>query len=158
LKCQIKTLKKELKEMNDKNKELMEENINLKNEIEKTKFLNFQKETDDNFHSDKKILELYNRIDELKKKLSRYPYDLSDGEKLISAIITSLDQKINFSFICKNTTPFIIIEEKLYKHYPNYSELQNFFIVNGNRVNKYKTFEENKIKDNDNIVLYNVEL
>ena len=75
----------------------------------------------------------------------------------MSVIITSPDQKIHFSIICKNTTSFNRIEEKIYKDYPEYLEIENYFLVNGNKINKYKTMEENKIKNSDIIVLHQLE-
>jgi len=54
--------------------------------------------------------------------------------------------------ICKNTEKFIRLEEKLYNDYPKYSESENYFMVNGNRVSRFKTLDENKIKNSDNII------
>ena len=53
----------------------------------------------------------------------------------------------------KNTDKFHIIEEKLYEKYPEYIENENYFTVNGIRINKYKTFEQNNIKYSDIILL-----
>ena len=50
-----------------------------------------------------KIIELYAEIDDLKEKLSRYPFELKKDEKMISVIFTSDDKKIHSSVICKNT-------------------------------------------------------
>ena len=44
----------------------------------------------------------------------------------------------------------------LYDEYPEYIESENHFIVNGNKVNKYKSLEFNKIKNNDIIELKNM--
>jgi len=84
---------------------------------------------------------------------SRFPFDLSEGEKLISIIIVSTDQKIHHSFICKNTDKFTKIEYLLYEIYPEYMESENYFIANGNKINKYKSLEENDIKNSDIITL-----
>jgi len=100
-----------------------------------------------------KIIQLYQKIDELKDELSRYPLELSKGEKLISVIFTSSDKMILYSAICKNTEKFIKLEEKLYNNYPEYSNSDNYFMVNGNIINKINTLDENKIKDSDNIIL-----
>ena len=45
------------------------------------------------------------------------------------------------------------MENILYEKYPKYVESENFFLVNGNRINKYKTLQENKINNNDVITL-----
>ena len=92
-------------------------------------------------------------IKKLKSNLDRYPFELKSGEKILSVIFSSVDQKIHYSLICKNTDKFNIIENKLYKEYPNYSELNNIFIVNGKNITKNKTLEENNINDSDIIMV-----
>ena len=41
----------------------------------------------------------------------------------------------------------------LYDKYSKYVETDNFFVVNGTRINRNKTIEEDKIKNNDIITL-----
>ena len=88
---------------------------------------------------------------------SRFPLEILENEKLISIIITSNDQNIHCSIICKNTDKFIKIENELYAKYPEYIESENYFLINGNKVNKYKSLDENKIKDSDIITLFKYE-
>ena len=57
-----------------------------------------------------------NTIDELKAKLSRFPFELKEGEKIMSIIITSPDKKNIKSIICKNTDIFYNMEKKLYQN------------------------------------------
>ena len=151
---QITKLKNDLNlERTNKNK-LIEINEQLKKQIKEFNDSQKIKKEQDNSNNDKDIIQLYKKIDELKEKLSRYPFELSKGEKLISVIFTSSDQKIHCSIICKNTEKFIKLEEKLYNDYPEYSESDNYFMANGNRVSKFKTLDENKIK-NSNIIILN---
>ena len=103
-----------------------------------------------------KINELYEEIRIKDKIISDYPVQLSEGEKLLSVIFISSDQKVHYSVICKNTDKFNKIENMLYDEYPEYSESENHFLVNGKKVNKYKTLEYNKIKNNDIIMLKNM--
>ena len=133
--------------------ELMEINELLNNEIKN--FYNSQNinKDKDNSNKDNIIKELNNEIDKLKKKLSRYPLELSNGEKLISVIFTSSDQNMFYSIICKNTQKFIELEKKLYNDYPEYSKSDNYFMINGNRVDKTKSLDKNKIRNNDVIIL-----
>ena len=74
---------------------------------------------------------------------------------MMSVIFRSLDQKILYSIICKNTDKFNKLENKIYelKLFEEYAESDNYFIVNGKKVIKHKTLEENKIKDNDIILI-----
>jgi len=139
-------------EKNNKNK-LIEINEQLNKEIKK--LYDTQNSLKEKVYSntDKDIIQLYKTIDELKEKLSRYPFELSKGEKLISVIFFSSDESMLHSIICKNTEKFIKLEEKLYNDFPEYSEFDNLFMVNGNRVNKFKTLDENKIQNSDIIIL-----
>ena len=137
---------------NYKNK-LIEINELLNNEIKELfNSLNI-KEVEDNSNLEINIKELDNEIGKLKEQLSRYPLELSDGEKLISVIFTSSDENMYYSIICKNTQKFTELENKLYNDYPEYSGTYNYFMVNGNKVNKFKSLDENKIRNNDIIIL-----
>ena len=132
--------------------------INEINELLNNEFKNFYDSQNiikdkDNSNKDIIIKELNKEIDKLKEKLSRYPFELSKGEKLISVIFTSSDQNMFYSIICKNTQKFTELEEKLYNDYPEYSKSNNYFIINGNRVNKTKSLDENKIRNSDIIIL-----
>ena len=139
--------------INENNKNKLNEINELLNEIKN--FYDFQNinKDKDNSCKDFIIKELYNEIDKIKEKLSRYPFELSNGEKLISVIFTSSDQNMFYSIICKNTQKFIELEQKLYNDYPEYSESNNYFMINGNIVNKDKSLDENKIRNNDIIIL-----
>ena len=106
-----------------------------------------------NLDKDITIKKLYKDINDLKNKLSLYPFELSKGEKPISVIFSSLDENILYSIICKNTEKFIKLEEKLYKDYPEYSKYDNYFMVNGKKVDKTKTLDENKIRNSDIIII-----
>ena len=160
-------LEKELKEEKDKNKlseiKIIELKKDLDNEIKK--FNDFKKELDEKSLFQKKlenetkevlnsIIEKDNKIKELKIKLSRFPFMLEEGEKLMSIIFTSGDQNFYTSIICKNTDKFNKIEDLLYEKYPKYTETENYFIFNGNKINRNKTLEQNNIKDND-IIIFN---
>ena len=103
------------------------------------------------------MLEKDKEIKELKLKLSRYPFQLEDGEKLMSVIFLSYDQKVHYSIICKNTDKFSYIEGKLYEEYPDYEELETYFTVNGKRISRHKSLDDNKIRGGDNILLNVVE-
>ena len=162
----INELENELNVEKMKNKEFEKQIINLKNELnskinleanlqEKEKSINidFKNESKEKFLE--AIMEKDKEIKELKLKLSRYPFELMEGEKIMAIILTSVDQKIHCSIICKNKEKFNIIENKFYEAYPDYIETENFFTLNGKKINKYKTLEENNIKNND-IILLNV--
>ena len=79
-------------------------------------------------------------------KLSRYPFELSEEEKLINITFLSIDESIIFSTICKNTDNFGEIVEKLYK-----KQGDNSFSKNGFIIDIKKNLIENNI--NDDIII-----
>ena len=94
---------------------------------------------------------------QINKNMPNQRINLLPGEKLMSVIIGSNNQEVHTSVICKNTDLFVNVELKVYEQYPKYKETENFFTVNGIKINKYKTLDENKIKDNDIILLNTIE-
>ena len=126
---------------------------NLKKQIEEEKALRmtYGKETKESFIET--IIEKDKKIRELELKISRFPFILEEGEVLMSIIFISSDQNLHYSIICKNTDEFYKIESQLYKKYPEYTENENFFILNGKKINRYKTLEQNGVKNNDIIIL-----
>ena len=128
--------------------------------IEKDKLIREEKEKKDNLY--KKIKEIKNSFnDQTNKmvkleneiKLFRSYYNFSSNEKLISIKFISVNQDIDFSVICKNTEAFSKIENMLYEEYPEYKDYENYFLVNGNRINRHRTLEENKVRNNDILTL-----
>lgn len=163
----ISKLEKELKE--EKSKNLLAENKikdlqkNLESQIKKLK--DFQKDLDNkkllnkNLEKESKdsfidtIMAKDKEIRELKLKLSRYPFTLEEGEKLISIIFQSSDQSLHSSIICKNTDKFHKVEEIICEKNPKFIDTENFFYLNGTKINRNKTIEQNGIKDDDIILL-----
>jgi len=95
-----------------------------------------------------------NRIKELEIEIEKYKnYFLSPGEKLITIKFISIDQTINFNTFAKKTDKFAKLEDSLYENYPKLKETENYFLVNGKKVNRHKTLEGNKISDNDVLTL-----
>ena len=102
----------------------------------------------------KQINDLNETISGLKQEIDQLKYYiLSQDEQLICLKIISTDQNINFSLFAKETDIFNKIENLLYKKYPNYVETNNYFLVNGMKINKYKTLKENNIRNNDILTL-----
>ena len=66
---------------------------------------------------------------------------------------TSMDQNIHYPIPCVNTDIFAEVEEKLYKEYPIYRETNNIFLFNGNEILRFKSIEDNKIKNGLPVIL-----
>ena len=107
--------------------------------------------------NNEKIIQLYEDLkskdEQLKLITSQLNFSLFPKEKLMNVIIVSTDQKIHIPIICKNTDDFSRLEKKIYEEYPDYSESDNYFLINGRKINRNKTLDQNKIKNNDVITL-----
>jgi len=134
----IKELKNQLIEKDKLLKEEKIKNDNLNEKIKESETISNDKAKTNN------IKELENEI-----KLFRDYYKFSPNEKLISIKFISINQDIDYTIITKNSDEFSKIEKLLYDKYPKYKDSENYFLVNGNKINKHRTFEENKIRNND---------
>ena len=141
----IEYLKKELDEKINQNKDLI-----INNEIKKK----YENNSDSKEELYEIIIEKEKELKNLKLAISRYPFELKEGEKIMTVNFMTVDYIIqNYSLICKNTDIFNIIEIKLYEDYKEYYNTENYFTVNGNKINKYKNLDENNIHNNDVIIL-----
>ena len=108
-------------------------------------------------NSNDKLINLLSKkeeqINELKEIIKRYPFILEKNERLMSIIFYSVDQKVHYPMICKNTDTIHKLEGKLYEEYPNLTERENYFLCKGGLINKFQSFEKMKIKNGDIIVL-----
>ena len=115
---QIKEEKSNNQKLKDKiielEKILNEEKVkNNKLEEKLKKFENLDNNIDSKESLMKIILEKDKEINELKIKLSRFPFELKEGEKLMTVNFISADQKVqHYSLICKNTDTFNVLEKK----------------------------------------------
>ena len=90
-----------------------------------------------------------NSIDRINKQ-----NDQRDEEKPISIIFQCIDdQLVHYSVVCKLSQKFSEAEKSLYEEYPQYKKTINYFLFNGNIVDKEKTLEENKMKNGSVIIM-----
>ena len=115
-----------------------------------------------------KIKELNNIINkkdkEIQELLSYNQKDFSitsikPGEKIMTVNFVSMgNQNIgHYSLACKNTDLFIRLEEQLYNDYPQFKNYETYFMVNTKRIKRFKTLEENKIRNKDIINMFIVD-
>ena len=93
-----------------------------------------------------------NELAQIKRKLNKNILAL-DKENIILNII-SFDENINYPILCKKTDTINKIEEELYYKYPEYRNSNNYFLFNNQKLNKYRSLEENNIKEGSVIILY----
>ena len=146
-------LNKQLTEEKNKNYNLSKENSEMKAKIEQLNFKIINQNNFNNFNIQIKTNELYEKILDLQEKLKRFPFILEKNEKLMSIIFASVDQKIHYSIVCKNTDKIHKLEEELYREYPQFSETDNYFMCKGKVLNKFHSFEKNNIKNGDVIIV-----
>jgi len=152
----ITSIKKQNEEYKKKIKELENKIIKLELIInEKDNLINIYNKLNENKNIINNNINNYiDKIKELEKEIEKYKnYCLLPGEKLITIKFISTDKIINFETFAKNTDFFSKLECSLYEKYPKYKDSENYFLVNGKKLNRHRTLEENKIKDNDILTL-----
>ena len=141
-----------------KNKKLLEV---LNNEKIKVKELNdkIKKYEKSNNEYIKIIKELEELIKSKNAEINNLKNDnneittIKPGEKIIALFFTSTLQDIHIPIPCKTTDTFVKIEEKIYNEYPKYKDYNTYLTVNGNVIKRFKTIDENKIKDGNVIII-----
>ena len=148
-KDKINNLEKYVKELQSiiKEKDILINEVKGKNEDLNKKIKELEMQLN-NAPNKNDFIEMENEI-----KLFKSYYKFLEDEKLIKINFISVSQDINYSIITKNTDNFSNLEVLLYKQYPKYLDSENYFIVNGNRINRNRTIKQNNIKNNDVITL-----
>ena len=144
---QINELKRQLNKEKNKNQKLIIENNNLKNIIQKYEIT--IKSLKDEINKKNIEIEKYN----LDKQSEDYITSLKPGEKIMCINFVSMGRQdiTNYALACKNTDLFVRLEEKLYNDFPQFKNYETYFEVNTRRIKRFKTLEENNIK-NKNII------
>ena len=78
------------------------------------------------------------------------------GKKILAVnFVSEVNNDINhYNLICKNVDLFVSLEERLYKDFPQFKNYNTYFVANGKRIKRFKTMDENKIKNNDIISIF----
>ena len=168
---EMNNLRKELEDEKKKNKKLQDTINNLNNTINQLKqghntdIQKYKKEVTKLIEKNKELEKL---LDEKNKEINDYIFKLSNssnneqlfsvktGDKIIAVLfMTQASQDIyNYTMTCKTSDLFVRLEERLYHDFPKYRNYETIFMVNARRIFRFKTLEENKIKNNDIISLF----
>ena len=147
------------------------ENIKLKEQINKLQQENNKLKHDLQI-SQQNITNFTDKIQNLKMKLKNKEKELNDMKnnlvnngnvkqyvdfnKIVVINFMSGDGVINnIGIKCLKTDTFAEVEEKLYKTFDEYRETNKVFLHGGNVVLRFKTIEQNNIKDGDKVQLQN---
>ena len=168
---EMNNLRKELEDEKKKNKQLQDTINNLNNTINQIKqehYTDIQKYKKENAKLIEKNKELEKLLDEKNKEINDYIFKLNNisnneqlfsvktGDKIIAVLfMTQGSQDIfNYTMACKTSDLFVKLEERLYHDFPKFRNFETFFMVNARRIFRFKTLEENEIKNNDIISLF----
>ena len=146
-----------LNEEKNRNIILMNENKNLKNMINKL--------NNDIILSNNKLKLLENDLTKQNCGLQKTNQDnylitsKNVGDKILAINFVSIGKQdiSNYNLICKSTDLFVSLEEKLYQDFPQFKNYEKFFKVKTKRIKRFKTIEENHIKNNDIINIFLIE-
>ena len=99
----------------------------------------------------------------IKNNNTRDNYEITSikpGEKIMALNFVSMGNQdiMNYNLICKNIDLFIRLEERLYEDFPQFKEYETYFEVNGKRIKRFKTLEQNNIKTNDIINIFTIDI
>ena len=96
-----------------------------------------------------------NQIKQLRDKPNNKNVNSVNFNDIKTVQFMSTDGRVHFAIACIGTETFSVVEEKLYKKYPEYRETDNRFMSKGIMIKRFKTINENGIKNGDIILLVN---
>ena len=99
---------------------------------------------------DKEINDLRNKSNVI--EIPKYKMD-----DIIVITFQASDSSVNYGIKCIKDETFAEVEEKLYKKYNDLRNTNNMFTANAKPVLRFKTINENNIKDGDIIQLFKLE-
>ena len=158
---EIKDLKRQLKEEKDKNLKLINENNILKNTIDNlNKELEQIKRIKQSLENDLAQKDI--EIQKLRSQKSNDYFDISSlepNDKIIGVNFVSMgiNDIGHYSLVCKTRDLFVNLEERLYNDFPQFKNYETYFEVNGKRIKRFQTLEQNKIKNKDIINVFIIE-
>ena len=151
-------LSNEIRDLKYENEKLNKKVIELKKVIETSKNISNNNLGNTNIIENNYLNEIIKMKDKEIKLLemqlkNNTKEKLVDINKILVINFISSDGQINCGLKCLETDTFAEIEEQLYQQYDKFRNTNNNFLVGGNLILRFKTIRENKIKNNDKIML-----
>ena len=166
LKNQIKNLNIKINKLRNENTILRNENDTLKNDlnIKNQNINNYITQINDLNDSLKiknnEVINLNNQINDLNAQIKKLNIKINnpnvkvDIHDIVTILFKSIDQKVEAAFSSPKSDLFVRLEEKLYDEYPDFRDLDNInFTVNGKKIRRFRSLQENNLKNNDKILL-----
>ena len=159
MKQQLNDEKKKNEILSNENKNLKSEITNLNNEINELKQYK-QKNRLLQEEINKKNFEIQKYKSDNNKDFDEGITSIRPGEKIISINFVSMGNQYigNYALICKNTDLFVRLEERLYNDFPDFKNYETYFENKTKRIKRFKTLDENEIKNKDVISLFTVDI
>ena len=80
------------------------------------------------------------------------------GGKSFAIFFESKDFGLKYPIVCRNNTIIARLEEEFYNEFPDYKECNTYLTCNGETLKRFKTIEENKIKQGNVIKVNKYEM
>ena len=100
------------------------------------------------------------KLQNIERNIQKYATDkygdniiTKPGERLLAINFMPLDQSFIKPMICKNTDTLAMLEQKIYNEYTQFKEYHTYLTVGGELIKRFKTIDENGIKDSSSIVI-----
>ena len=144
-------LKEQYKILEDKITKLQKKKDDLKIKLDEFNLAKNEEIKKVNDKYDVLIKEKLKTIEELRENINKNTGEinkinnLQGNGKLIAINFISGDQCINYSIICNSKQKFYEIENQLYEKYPEYRDDDNYFLINGTKIKRFRNLEENGI-------------
>ena len=159
--------------------------LSLKNEIKNKNQIIMQKDStitnlknhlysiNNNTNNNQNIINLQNMINQKEQEIFSLKNELLNKEKEIFNLknnnssyvggksfaisFESIDSRLKYPIICRNNTTIARLEEEVYNEFPDYKECNTYLTCNGETLKRFKTIEENKIKQGNVIIVNKLE-
>ena len=151
-------------EVQNTNQIIMQQNLTITNLQNQLNSINNNTNNNQNIiklqnmimQKDQEIISLKNELLNKEKEISILKNNNSSyiGGKSFAISFESIDSRLKYPIVCRNNTTIARLEEEVYNAFPDYKECNTYLTCNGETLKRFKTIEENKIKQG-NVILVN---
>ena len=128
-------------------------NLNMLNNNNQTLIKNLQNDIN---NKEQELLCLKNELNKINLN-NNIKNNMNDKRDTFTIKFMSLPQDKILSITCSNTDSIAKCEEIFYNKYPEYKDINTYLTANGNAIKRFKTIEENKIKQDNAIIVNTLE-
>ena len=142
-------------QLEEKNKIIQQHNstiLNGKKTIEKLKNDIYMKDNDIAQNKDQ-LLRITEEMNKLKANNNINDNNSNYQEEKFAIIFIDSDHDVKYPISCSPNDIIADLEQKLYSRYPEYTEINTLLTVNGINIKRFKTIEQNGIKNGDIIIV-----